>query len=91
MGAFVGKESQLPYDYDELIGALAPRSVYILSPQFDREATRADVQLAVDQAKKVYGLYKAADNVMLDEPWDYDRLPAGTLDRVIKWMSEKMK
>jgi cephalosporin-C deacetylase-like acetyl esterase len=91
MGAFAGKEAQLPYDYDELIAAIAPRPVYILSPQFDCDATPADVKLAVEQAKKIYRLYNAADNVVLDEPWDYNRLPLGTQDRVIKWMEEKMK
>jgi dienelactone hydrolase len=91
MGAFAGKESRLPYDFDELIAAIAPRPVYILSPQFDRDATPADVRLAVDQAKKIYRLYNAADNVMLDEPWDYNRLPQATEDRVIQWMLTKMK
>jgi dienelactone hydrolase len=91
MGAFAGKEAQLPYDYDELIAAIAPRPVYVLSPQFSRDATPADVRLAVEQAKKIFGLYHAADNVMLDEPWDYNRLPLGTQERVIKWMAEKMK
>jgi hypothetical protein len=91
MGAFVGKETRLPYDYDELIAAIAPRPVYVLSPQFDRDSTPADVKRAVEQAKKVYRLYNAADNLMLDEPWDYNRLPLVTQDRVIKWMSEKMK
>jgi pimeloyl-ACP methyl ester carboxylesterase len=91
MGAFAGKEAQLPYDFDELIAAIAPRPVYILSPQFDRDATPADVKMAVEQAKKVYGLYNATDNLMLDEPWDYNRLPLGTQDRVIQWMAQKMK
>jgi cephalosporin-C deacetylase-like acetyl esterase len=91
MGAFAGKETRLPYDYDELIAAIAPRPVYILSPQFDRDATPAEVRRAVEQAKKVYGLYNAADNLMLDEPWDYNRLPLVTQDRVIQWMSQKMK
>jgi pimeloyl-ACP methyl ester carboxylesterase len=91
MGAFAGKEARLPYDYDELIAAIAPRPVYVLSPQFDREATPADVKRTVEQAKKVYSLYNAADNLMLDEPWDYNRLPMGTQERVVGWMKEKMK
>jgi cephalosporin-C deacetylase-like acetyl esterase len=91
MGAFSGKEAHLPYDYDEMIAAIAPRPVYILSPQFDCDATPADVKLAVEQAKKIYRLYNAADNVMLDEPWDYNRLPLITQDRVIKWMVEKFR
>jgi dienelactone hydrolase len=91
MGAFAGKESRLPYDYDELIAAIAPRPVYVLSPQFDREATPAEVKKAVERAKKVYSLYNAADNLILDEPWDYNRLPIGTQERVIQWMGKKMK
>src|SRR4030095_12199343 len=90
-GAFAGKEARLPYDYDELIAAIAPRPVYVLSPQFDRDATPADVKKAVEQARKVYGLYKAPDNLMLDEPWDYNRLPLATQDRAIHWMKEKMR
>jgi len=91
MGAFAGKEARLPYDYDELIAAIAPRPVYVLSAQFDRDATPADVKKAVEQARKVYSLYNASNNLMLDEPWDYNRLPQGTQDRVINWMREKMK
>jgi cephalosporin-C deacetylase-like acetyl esterase len=86
MGAFAGKEARLPYDYDELIAAIAPRPVYVLSPRFDRDASPADVKFAVEQAKKIYGLYNAADKLILDEPWDYNRLPLETQDRVIKWM-----
>ena len=91
MGAFIGKEARLPYDYDELIAAIAPRPVYVLSPQFDRDATQADVKKAVEQAKKIYDVYNAAENLKLDEPWDYNRLPLGTQDRAIQWMKEKMK
>jgi cephalosporin-C deacetylase-like acetyl esterase len=91
MGAFAGKESKLPYDYDELIAAIAPRPVYVLSPQLDRDATPADVKKALESAKKIYALYNAADNLMLDEPWDYNRLPLATQERVIQWMAQKMK
>jgi cephalosporin-C deacetylase-like acetyl esterase len=91
MGAFAGKETRLPYDFDELIAAIAPRPVYVLSAQFDRDASPADVKKAVEQARKAYGLYNAADNLKLDEPWDYNRLPLGTQDRAIQWMKEKMK
>jgi dienelactone hydrolase len=91
MGAFAGKESRLPYDYDELIAAIAPRPVYVLSAQLDRDATPEDVKKAVNQARKVYALYDAAGNLTLDQPWDYNRLPLVTQERVIQWMREKMK
>jgi hypothetical protein len=80
-----------PYDYDELIGAIAPRPVYIVSAQLDRDATPADVRGAVEGARKVYGLYDAGEKLKLDEPWDYNRLSTETQNRIVAWMKENMK
>jgi pimeloyl-ACP methyl ester carboxylesterase len=91
LGFFIGNESKLPYDYNELMAAIAPRPVYVLQPQLDRDAAPADVHVAVDQAKKVFGLYNALDKLMLDEPFDYNRLPEVTQDRIVKWMSGNMR
>jgi len=53
----------------------------------DHEASPADVRTAVDEARKVYTLYGAAAKIELEEPWDYNRLPENTQDRIIKWMA----
>jgi pimeloyl-ACP methyl ester carboxylesterase len=90
LGFFIGHEPQIPYDFDELLGTIAPRPVMILQPKFDRDANVSDVEAAVDQAKKVYGLYGAADKLALDEPWDYNRLPQSTQDRIISWMKTNL-
>ena len=44
---------------------IAPRPVLVIEPQLDRDATPADVQDAVDQARKVYTLYGAGDKLTL--------------------------
>ena len=90
LGFFIGHEVQLPYDYNGLMAAIAPRPVYVLQPLLDRDANPADVKTAVDQARKVYSLYSATDQLVLDEPWDYNRLPEATQDRIIKWMGDHM-
>ncbi len=86
LGNFIGHESQVPVDYDELIGAMAPRPVCVVSPKYDRDATPADVHAAVEAARKVYTLYNAGDKLKLDEPWDYNRLSDETQDRIIAWL-----
>lgn len=91
LGFFIGQESKIPYDYNELIAAIAPRPVLVVEPQMDRDGTPADVHAAVDQAKKVYSLYNAAGSLSLMEPWDYTRLPTATQDAIIKWMGETLK
>jgi hypothetical protein len=91
LGAFIGNESRVPYDYNELIATIAPRPVYVLAPRMDRDANPADVRAAVEQAKGIYTLYNAADELALDEPWDYNRLPQATQDRIIEWMGAHMR
>ncbi len=91
LSAFIGNESKVPYDYNELIATVAPRPVYVVAPQLDRDANPGEVKAAVDQAKKIYSLYNAGDHLMFSEPWDYNRLPEYVQDEAIEWMKKNMK
>jgi dienelactone hydrolase len=90
VGFFIGHEAQVPYDYNELLAAIAPRPVLVVQPQMDRDTTSADVHAAVDQARKVYSLYGATDQLALQEPQDYQRLPTATQDRIVQWMKDNL-
>ena len=91
LGFFVGNESRIPYDYDELLASIAPRPVMIVAPQFDRDANPADVHAAVERARAVYELHGAGRALELREPWDYTRLPASTQDAILAWMKAMFK
>lgn len=91
LGFFIGHESQIPYDYDELIAAISPRPALIVEPQLDRDGTAADVHAAVDRARKVYAMQNADDKLGLYEPWDFTRLPAATQDWIVQWMASTVK
>lgn len=87
VGFFLGNESRIPYDFHEVIAAIAPRQVMIVEPTMDRATSPADVRKAVDEAKKVYALYSATDNLALYEPKDYTRLTNETENHAIEWMN----
>jgi len=90
LGLFIGRENDVPYDYDDLLAAIAPRPVLVVQPLMDRDATPADVRAAVEQARKVYAAQGSANNLALDEPHDYQRLPAATQTRAIEWMAKNL-
>jgi len=90
LGFFIGRESQIPYDFHEVLGAIAPRPVLVLQPELDRDANVADVAAAVEQAKKIYSLYGAAGALTLHRPWDYNRLPNAQQDWAIDWMKQTL-
>lgn len=90
LGFFVGHEAQIPYDYQDLLGMIAPRPVLVVQPALDRDATPADVETVVTQAKRVYSLYGAEGKLAISEPWDYNRLPNKTQDDIVKWMGSNL-
>ncbi|MEO7412401.1 MAG: alpha/beta fold hydrolase [Opitutaceae bacterium] len=89
LGLFIGREKDVPYDYDALIAAVAPRPVLVVQTTMDRDANVADVHSAVESARRIYALSNAADQLKLDEPVDYQRFPAATQDRAIEWLKTK--
>jgi dienelactone hydrolase len=91
LGFFIGNESKIPYDFDDVMACIAPRPIYVVNPQYDRGANYQDVHAALGEARKVFALYQAEDRLQTDEPWDYDRMSGNAQDRIVKWMRENMK
>ena len=50
LGLFEGRAHALPYDYDELIGSIAPRPILLYAPQRNRFAVAEDVAVAIRAA-----------------------------------------
>lgn len=86
LGSFIGQESRIPYDYDELLGLIAPRAALVVQPRRDREAHPEDVRAAVAEARKVYSLHGDPTKLGLIEPDDIARFPNATQAEVINWM-----
>jgi dienelactone hydrolase len=91
LGFFLGHEDRIPYDFDGLIAAIAPRPVLVVEPTMDRISTPADVRAAVEQARRVYALYNAGDKLALVEPKDYTRLPTPTQNWAVDWLNSTQK
>jgi pimeloyl-ACP methyl ester carboxylesterase len=89
LGFYVGHEDRIPYDFAELIATIAPRPVLIVQPQWGRGAIPEDVRAAVEDAGRVYAIHGAADQLGLNEPSDYVRLPTKTQDSILEWMIRK--
>jgi dienelactone hydrolase len=86
LGFFVGHEAQIPYDFQDLLGMIAPRPILVVQPQLDRDATPDDVSAAVNEARRIYSLYGAGNKLEFDDPWDYNRLPNAIQDKIVQWM-----
>jgi len=68
MGDYLGKPQDVPFDFYELIAALAPRPVFINAPLRDHNFVHASVDRIRDAALPVYALYSASANIRVEHP-----------------------
>ena len=66
--AYQDRLPEIPFDFHELIGALAPRPVFINAPLGDTNFKWRSVDEVVKSAKAVYRLYGAETNLKAEHP-----------------------
>ena len=89
LGFFAGTENRIPYDFDEILGCIAPRPVLIIAPSWDQYADTDDIKKCMNDVRKVYGLYKNSDNPELFVPEDYNRFSPEMVNYMIKWITKQ--
>ena len=91
LGFFIGSESRIPYDFDDILATIAPRPVYVVNPRYDRGANFQDVHAALGEAARVFRALRRRRSspgrrtLGLRPPVEHDA------ERIIKWMRENMK
>ena len=54
LGLFDGRETEIPYDFDDVLSLIAPRPCLVYSPKRDRDADFNDVVECVARARKAW-------------------------------------
>ena len=85
LGLFLGAEESLPYDYQDLLGAIAPRPALLLTPKRDRDANFSDVTHCIDEARGVWEDHNASRKLTWSAPDDYSRLSMEMTNSVVDW------
>ncbi|WP_417730106.1 alpha/beta hydrolase family protein [Rosistilla oblonga] len=68
LAEYRGRLEEIPFDFHELIAALAPRPMLIVAPLHDSNFQHDSVDRVADTAKKVYQLHNAADRLQVEHP-----------------------
>ncbi len=70
---FIGMEQYVPYDYHEVIAAIAPRRVSVITPSIDSQVNPDEVRDAVQQARTVFEHLDAGERLRFKKVFDYNR------------------
>lgn len=68
LAAFKGRLADIPFDFHELIGALAPRHVLIIAPTGDANFQADSVDRIAAAARPVFDLLGAGDRLTVEHP-----------------------
>jgi len=88
LGFFVAKERHLPFDFGEVLAAVAPRRALIVALTLDRYAPPADVQSEVEQARKVYARLEHEDALQLKTPLAFNSFTPAIEQTIFDWLDD---
>jgi len=81
----------IPFDFHELIGALAPRRVFINAPLGDTNFKWESVEEIVRAARPVYELFGAPENLQVEHPDCGHEFPQEVRERAYKTLDEALR
>jgi dienelactone hydrolase len=68
LAGYRGRLAEIPFDFHELIGALAPRTVLIIAPLKDHNFRAESVDRIAAAASRVYALHGQLDRLKVEHP-----------------------
>ena len=68
LAGYKGRLADIPFDFHELIGALAPRHVFIIAPTKDGNFRADSVDRIVAAARPVFKLYGHPERLRVEHP-----------------------
>jgi dienelactone hydrolase len=91
LAAYKGHSSDVPFDFDELLAALAPRPVLLSAPLHDGNFVAASVDRIATAARAVYTLLGAPEALVVEHPdCDHD-FPEAMRQKAYDFLAQALK
>jgi dienelactone hydrolase len=84
LASYKGRLADIPFDFHELIGALAPRHVLIIAPKKDSNFRADSVDRIAAAARPVFKLYGQADRLQVEHPEGGHDFPEAMREKAYK-------
>jgi dienelactone hydrolase len=91
LAAYRGRLAEIPFDFHELLAALAPRPVFVNAPLGDSNFQARSVDEIVTAASQAYALYGAKEDLRVEHPDTDHDFPDDVRQRAYRWLEEKLR
>jgi len=86
-----GRLAEIPFDFHELMGALAPRHVLIIAPTRDHNFQAASVDRIARAAQPVFQLLGHPERLVVEHPDCEHDFPAQMRERAYRWIEQALQ
>ena len=86
MAGYAGRLHEIPFDFQELIGALAPRPFLALAPLRDSNFKWHSVDHIIAAAKPIYALHRAPERLAVEHPDIEHDFPPEMREKAYAWL-----
>ena len=83
--------ARMPFDFDEVLAALAPRPVFVSAPLGDDNFPVVGVRKAVAEAMRVYQFRQAEDALRVTYPDTDHRFPDAVRAEAYRWIQQQLR
>ena len=81
---------KMPFDFHEILAAIAPRPVFISAPDGDGNFAQSGVKLSVERALPVFQLFEAPERLFTVYPQAQHELPDAIRQQFYEWLDENL-
>ncbi len=86
LGHYIGRESQIPCDWPELLAAQAPRPILMIAPKFNRHAPYPQMTIGIESIRRAYQNLGVENEVTTHSPDKLENFDGQTQSTVIDWL-----
>jgi hypothetical protein len=82
---------KMPFDFPEVLAAIAPRGIYVNAPLHDANFDNNGVKKCIAAAEPVFELLGAKNNLVVEYPDCGHDFPDDVRERVYEWLERQLK
>jgi dienelactone hydrolase len=91
LAEYAGRTREIPFDFHEMIAALAPRAFLAIAPTRDSNFKWQSVDRIIAAARPVFNLHGAAERIAVEHPDSEHDFPPEMRQKAYAWLEQYLK
>ena len=88
LGYFKGYENRIPLEFEDIMACIAPRSLLVIQPKFDRNHTYSIVKNETKIIADLYDKYNMSNNFTVTYPNTYSHFTSCQKNIIVNWLNQ---